>query len=182
LLLERRSSRRKRALVILRLEIAFAHLLLEQFKVLQIVPGGLQNPARTKSHLQPAPDDVKHSSGCLNGGKDEGLVAAHFKQVAGQILHVQALGDNDQSSFLGIVEAGVDCRIEPVDRVLPCGGRMRFVCLERVVDDDVVGAAPGKCCSDRRCEPVTARSGADLGLVLLSRIEMGVGKDSSVKV
>src|SRR5271168_1861027 len=70
--------------------------------------------------------------------------AALSQQVASEIVLMQTLHDRDYRPRSFIVEARDEGAAIPVDDPLPRRLRMRFVGVQRIVDDDQIGAASGK--------------------------------------
>ena len=60
--------------------------------------------------------------------------------MADQVLGVQALHDDDDGAAALVVEAGVERVVEEIVDLLPLHPRADVLGLDRVVDDDEVGA------------------------------------------
>jgi hypothetical protein len=81
---------------------------------------------------------------------------------------VQPVHDQHDRTLLLVVEAAVEGVVEPLVDRLPLGLRQRLLGLQRIVDDDDVGAAAGQHPADRGGEPaaVTGRLKLRHGLPL----------------
>jgi hypothetical protein len=76
---------------------------------------------------------------------------------------VQPVHDEDDGARQLVVEAAVEGMVVPLVRDLPLGLRQRLLGLQRIVDDDDVGAAPGQDAADRGGEPATLRRRVEFG-------------------
>ena len=85
---------------------------------------------------------------------------------------MQALHDDDLDAGLGVVEAGGEGAVVPVEHPRAGAVAQRFLELVRVVDDDDVAALAGRLAADRGREPVAglrvlvAVGAVDVGLQL----------------
>src|SRR5208283_763751 len=70
------------------------------------------------------------------------------QNVAGEIVLVQPLHHCDDCSGTLVVEARDERSAEPIDHPLARGFRLRLSGVERVVDDDEIGAASGQRAAD----------------------------------
>ena len=85
------------------------------------------------------------------------------QHMAGEVVLVQSVHDEDDRAGELVVEAAVEGVVEPVVRRLALGLRQRLLGLQRVVDDDEVGAAPGQHAADRGGEPAALRGRVEFG-------------------
>jgi hypothetical protein len=77
--------------------------------------------------------------------------------MARQIVFVQAVHDQDDRTRELVVEPAVEGVVEPLVRRLTLGLRQCLLGLQRIVDDDEVGAAAGQHAADRGGEPAALR-------------------------
>jgi hypothetical protein len=82
--------------------------------------------------------------------------------VADEIILVQPVHDQDDGTLLLVVEPAVEGMVKPFVGRLPLGLRQGLLGLQRIVDDDDVGAAAGQDAADRGSEPAA----------LLGRLEL----------
>ena len=103
-----------------------------------------------------------------------------LKQVADQILKMQALHDDDDHVASFVVESRIEGSIEPlVDRRARCR-RHRIFRLERVVDDYHVTTASGER-ADHRCRiSIPVLSSDEIQFRVLFQADSGERKDSAV--
>jgi hypothetical protein len=81
--------------------------------------------------------------------KRDDLPPLLFQDMADQIILMQALHDDDNHTLGFIIEARVECPVEPfVDSQAPTL-RQRVAGLQRIVDDDQIRAATGENAPDR---------------------------------
>ncbi len=66
---------------------------------------------------------------------------------------MQSVHDKDDGARQLVVQPAVEGMVVPLVRHLPLGLRQRLLGLQRIVDDDDVGAAPGQHAADRGGEP-----------------------------
>ena len=97
----------------------------------------------------------------------EMLPAALIEEMAGKVVLVQALHDDDDGTVLLVVEARDQGAGVPVDHPLAGRLRHRLFGLERIVDDDEVGPAPGERAADRGGVAAAAGRGDELGAGIL---------------
>jgi hypothetical protein len=81
---------------------------------------------------------------------------------------VQAVHDQHDGPGELVVEAAVEGVVVPFVRRLALGLRQGLLGLQRVVDDDQVGAAPGQHTADRGGEAATLRRGGKFGHRLMA--------------
>jgi hypothetical protein len=101
--------------------------------------------------------------------------------MARKIVLVQPVHDHDDRPAPGVVQPAVEGVVEPVVRRLPLGLRQRLLGLQRIVDDDEVGTAPGQHPTDRGGEPAALRRRLEFGHRLPLRRKAG-GKELPVPV
>ena len=73
-----------------------------------------------------------------------GLPRLLRQYMAGEVVFVQSVHDEDDRARELVVETAVEGVVEPVVRRLALGLRQCLLGLQGVVDDDEVGAAPGQ--------------------------------------
>jgi hypothetical protein len=85
---------------------------------------------------------------------------------------VQAVHDHDDGSLELVIEPAVEGMVEPLIGRPPLGLRQRLLGLQRIVDDDQVGAPPGQHAADRGGEPAALCGRLEFGhrLPLVSRV------------
>jgi len=83
--------------------------------------------------------------------------------VAHQIVLVQSVHDQHDGTRELVVEPAVEGVVEPLVGRPPPGLGQRLLGLQRVVDDDQVGAAAGQHAFDRGREPATLRGRLEFG-------------------
>ena len=105
--------------------------------------------------------------------KRDDVPAALPQDVAGEIVLVQALHDDDDRALLLVVEPRIERRIEPVVGGGAAALRHRVGRLQGVVDQDHVGAAAGHDAADRSREPKAPARRRELGQRLARRSEPG---------
>lgn len=81
------------------------------------------------------------------------MVFTFFAEVAGQIVFMQALHDDNADALLFVIKAAVQRIVVPVIHRLSSGFRPGIIGLERVVDNDDISAAPGQRPTDGGREP-----------------------------
>jgi hypothetical protein len=92
--------------------------------------------------------------------------------MTGEVLFVQALHDHDLDPGLGVVEAGRDRAVVPVEHASAGALGLGFFEFVWVVDDDHAAALAGHLATDRGREPVAgvgvfvAVGAVDVGLQL----------------
>ena len=79
------------------------------------------------------------------------------QHVPREVVLVQSVHDEDDRASELVVQSAVEGVVEPVVRRLALGLRQCLLGLQRVVDDDEVGAAPGQYAADRGGEPAALR-------------------------
>ena len=82
--------------------------------------------------------------------------------VADQIVLVQPVHDHHDRTLLLVVEATVEGMVEPLVGRPPLALRQGLLGLQRIVDDDQVGTAPGQYPADRGREPAALRRRLEL--------------------
>ena len=89
-----------------------------------------------------------------DGGKVKDLpfigLAGH---EAGQVVHMDALHDDDDRAGAFVVEAGQQGVLEPLVGGVALGFGMGVVGLQRIVDNNQVAAAAGERAADRSGQP-----------------------------
>ena len=92
-----------------------------------------------------------------------------IEEMAGKVVFVQALHDDDDGTVLLVIEARDQGAAIPIDH--PFAGRLRhrLFGLERIVDDDEVGPAPGERAADRGGVAAAARRGDEFGAAIPCR-------------
>ena len=111
----------------------------------------------------------------LGDGRERGdLPAALGKNVAGEIILVQALHDDDDRALFLVVEPRIEGRIEPVVGGGAAALRHRVDGFERVVDQDHIGAAAGEDAADRGREAEASGRRRELGERRAGRGEPGL--------
>ena len=103
--------------------------------------------------------------GLGDGGKIENLPLVGLAcDKAGQVIHMDALHDDDDRARALVVEARQQRVLEPFIGGVALGLGIGVVGLEGIVDDDDVAASTGQCAPDRCRQPEAARGEFDLGL------------------
>jgi hypothetical protein len=87
-----------------------------------------------------------------------GLLA---EDVADQVVFVQPLHDDDDGAMPLVVEPAVQGMIEPLIGGLPLRFGERLLRLQRIIDQDDVGAASGQHAAGRGGEPVALAGGVE---------------------
>jgi len=91
------------------------------------------------------------------------------EDVANQIILMQALHDDDDGAAALVVLAAIEGVVEPIVGGLPLGVGERFLRLQRIIDQDDVGAPPGQHPTIRGGQPVALAGSHEL----LYRLAMG---------
>ena len=84
------------------------------------------------------------------------------ENTADQVVLVQPLHDDDDGAVPLVVEPAVESMDEPLVAGLPLCVRERLVRLQRIVNQDYVGAATGEHTTGRGGEPVALAGGDEL--------------------
>ena len=84
---------------------------------------------------------------------------------------MQAVHDQHDGAAELVVEAAVEGVVEPFVRRLALGLRQGLLGLQRVVDDDQVGATPGQDSADRGGDARALRGRLELGYRLMAGCE-----------
>ena len=104
-----------------------------------------------------------------------------FEHMTGQIVLMQALHDQHDRAVQLVVKSAVERVVVPVVDHFALALRLGVQRLDRVVDDDRVGAAPGQDAADRGCQPVSLASGDQLLQGWFCRRQPGLGKDPPIE-
>jgi hypothetical protein len=86
---------------------------------------------------------------------------------------VQAVHDQHDRTAELVVEPAVEGVVVPLVGGLPLGLRQRLLGLQRVVDDDQVGAAPGQDAADRGGDARALRGRLEFGHGLMAGCQAG---------
>ena len=137
----------------LRVELAFAKIEKELIERVAVEPLGIEQVTGIKGPGF-AVSQVVHGALEAFAWHGEIFPAAVILESANEIVLVEPLHHDDHGPFGGVVEARHERALKPVvnrvaDRV---GGRLHR--LERIIDDDDVGALAGDRSLDRGSEPV----------------------------
>ncbi len=95
------------------------------------------------------------------------------QHVAGEIVFVQPVHDEHDGARQLVVQPAVEGMVVPLVRHLALGLRQRLLGLQRIVDDDDVGAAPGQDAADRGGEPAALGRRVEFGHCGALRREAG---------
>ncbi len=93
------------------------------------------------------------------------------QHMAGEVVFVQPVHDQHDRASRLVVEPAVERRIVPFVGALPVPIGQRLLGLQRVVDDDQIGAAPGQHAADRGGDAAAPRRRLELGHRLPQRRE-----------
>ncbi len=97
--------------------------------------------------------------------KEKQLPAAVLlQQVAGKIILMETLHDDEDMTLALTIEAALDRLVEPVLHRSALGLRTDLAGIDRVVDDDQISATAGRHAADRRRDAVAVECGGDLAL------------------
>src|SRR3954451_9182683 len=100
--------------------------------------------------------------------------------MAGEIVHVQALHDQNDRAFALVIKTRGEGLLIPVDDTPPREIRCGVVRLYRIVYDNELTTTPGERTADRGSQAETALCRAHLALGVLGRVDTGIRKESFV--
>ena len=155
---------RRRRLLILAGEVVFADRLADRLERFQRLARGMQglaflaaDPTWSEPRL-----DVAALIPLGDRGQNEVVPPRPGREMAGQIVLVQPLHDQQDAALLLVVQPAEQGGVEPLVDPDPGRVRERLVRLERVVDDDQVGASAGQHPVHRRRHPHAVLGGGQL--------------------
>ena len=156
---------RNRPLLILGRELQAADLRLDAVESIFALALRMQDVADPSFHH---PAAAEGNDGVVHGNcrQVEVLPTTLTKQMTGKVVLVQALHDHDDGAVLLVVEARHQGAGIPVDHPLAGRLRHRLFGLERIVDDDEVGAAAGERAADRGGVAAAAGGRDELGAAI----------------
>ena len=178
--LDHRAAGRDRHLLILRRERVAAELKLQTSRARRSARARAKAPRRLAT-MDFRRRDWNVLVGLGYGGQVEDLPFVGLARTkAGQVVHVDALHDDDDRARALVVQTGQQSIGEPLVGGRPPDLRQGVVGLQGIVDDDDVAAATGQCAADRRRQPEPARGEFDLGFGVLVWPDPRAGEDRPI--
>ena len=116
-----------------------------------------------------------------NGGQTHDLPVCLLQHVPGKIVLMQALHCDDDGAARLVVQTGVQGAVVPLIDRAAARVRQRFVRLERVVDDDEIGAAARQNAADRARKPKAVGTGREFLNRLFAPGKRGLGEQLAIE-
>jgi hypothetical protein len=158
------AAQRRRRLLILSGEVVFADGPADVLQDIERLTIAVQRLAQTAGKTSRSPDrlDPVHLVGFGDRRKAQNFPGLQRKDVADEVGLVQPLHDNDNSAAALVVEPAVQGVDEPVVGGVALRRGERLLRLQRIVDQDDVGAASGQHAAGRGGKPVALAGGDEL--------------------